>query len=328
MNKHLKTLAATAMLLAGSFAQAQAFPDASKPITIVVPFAPGGPTDIVARDFATTFAKHVGAKVSIENLAGGGSAVGASKVAKAPADGYTILLTHIAMATMPELYRRLSFSVANDFEYLGIINDVPMTVVSRSTMEAKTFPEIYKWLQDHRTTANLAHAGLGSASHLCGLMFKQSLDIPFMATVYKGTGPALDDMEAGKIDVMCDQTTNIKKALEAGKVKAYAVTTMSPLKVPPYDKLPTLDRSGMKGFDVTIWHGVYAPKGTPEAALSKLNAALKSTLRDPEFIKRQEAMGAMVATDSRTDRTGHRKFVLEQIRKWGSVIRAGGQYLD
>lgn len=309
-------------------ATAQDFPG-SKNVTIVVPFSAGGPTDRVARDLAEALRKPLGgATVVIENAAGAGSSIGSAKVARAPADGYTLLVNHIGMSTMPSLYRKLSFDVLNDFEYLGIINDVPMTVIGRPTLEAKNFGELRTWINKEKEKVNIGHSGLGSAGHLCGLMFQSALNVQMTTVPYKGAAPAITDLMGGTIDLMCDQTTNTSSQIEAGKVKAYGVTTLSKLKTPALKDLETLDSAGLKGFNVTIWHGLYAPKGTPADVLAKLNAALKAAVKDPEFIKKQEGLGAVVVADNRVEPAEHKKFVAKEIESWGKVIKAAGQFAD
>ena len=300
-----------------------------KPITIVVPFAAGGPTDKVARDLAEVLRKGLNNQtVLIENVGGAGGTLGAGKVAKATPDGYTLLLHHIGMATSPGLYRNMPYKTLDDFEYLGMINEVPMTLIGRSSLPANNYAELVKWLEANKGKINLANAGLGAASHLCGLLFQQSLKIDMTTVPYKGTAPAMTDLLGGQVDIMCDQTTNTTSQIEGGKVKAFAVTTLKPLTTPALAKLPTLDASGMKGFNVSIWHGLYAPKGTPKAAQDKVNAALRNALKDPEFIKRQEALGAVVVTDARLAPAEHKKFVEAEINKWGPAIKAAGQYAD
>ena len=322
--KKLLAALATATLSLSAIA---AYPD--KPVTIVVPFAAGGPTDKVARDLGVVLSKHLNNQtVVIENVGGAGGTLGAAKVAKAAPDGYTLLLHHIGMATSPALYRKMPYDTLGDFEYLGMVNDVPMTIVARPTLPANTMPELVKWLEANKGKINLANAGLGAASHLCGLLFQQSLKIDMTTVPYKGTGPAMTDLMGGQVDIMCDQTTNTSAQIEGGKVKGYAVTSSKRLTTPALAKLPTLDESGMKGFNVGIWHGMYAPKGTPKAVQDQVNAALRKALADPEFIKRQEALGAVVITDARLGSAEHKKFVEAEINKWGPVIKAAGQYAD
>ncbi len=318
----------TAMLATLTVTAAMAeYPE--KPITIVVPFAAGGPTDKVARDLAEALRKPLpNATIVIDNTGGAGGTLGAAKVARAPNDGYTLLLHHIGMATAPSLYRSLSYKTLEDFEYVGMINEVPMTVIGKPTLPANNWAELMKWLEANKGKINLANAGLGAASHLCGLLFQQSLKIDMQTVPYKGTAPAMNDLLGGQVDLMCDQTTNTTGQIEAGKVKAFAVTTSKRLTTPALAKLPTLDESGLKGFNVSIWHGLYAPKGTPKPVIDKLNTALKAALKDADFIKREEALGAVVVTDARVNPAEHKKFVEAEINKWAPVIKAAGQYAD
>ena len=304
-----------------------AYPE--KPVTIVVPFAAGGPTDKVARDLAEVLRKNLGNQtVVIENVGGAGGTLGAAKVAKAAPDGYTFLLHHIGMATSPALYRNLPYKTLDDFEYIGMVNDVPMTLIGKPGLPAGNYAELRKGIDANKGKINLANAGLGAASHLCGLLFQQAVGVDMTTVPYKGTAPAMTDLLGGQVDIMCDQTTNTTSQIAAGKVKAFAVTTSKRLTTPALAGLPTLDESGLKGFNVTIWHGMYAPKGTPKAIVDTVNTALKAALKDPEFIKRQEALGAVVVTDNRVNPADHKKFVEAEIAKWAPAIKAAGQYAD
>jgi len=328
--KTLFKVAAVALAAAAAVGvQAQDFPSKDKTITIVVPYAAGGPTDRVARDLAEAMRKPLGGvSVVIDNSAGAGSTIGTAKVARATPDGYTLLLNHVSMATMPTMYRKLAFNVANDFEYLGIINDVPMTLIARPSMAANNYKELSAWIAQNKGKINLGNAGQGSASHLCGLMYQSALQIDMTPVPYKGTAPAITDLIGGQIDLLCDQTTNTTSQIEGKKVKAYAVTTSKRLTTPALKDLPTLAESGLKNFSVTIWHGLYAPKGTPAPVLKKLNDALKAALKDPDFIKKEEGLGAVVATDARVEPAEHKKFVLSETEKFGAVIKAAGSYAD
>ena len=323
-----RLLLIAAALTAALTAQAETFPG-TKPITIIVPFAAGGPTDRVARDLAEAMRKPLGGgTIVVDNAAGAGGSIGANKVAKAPADGHTLLLHHIGMATMPTLVRNLPFKVESDFEYLGMINDVPMTLIGRPSLPANSYKELSAWIGQNKGKINLGNAGIGAASHLCGLLFQNALQTDMTTVPYKGTAPAMTDLIGGQIDLMCDQTTNTTSQIEAKKVKAFAVTTAKRLATPALKDLPTLQESGLKGFEVTIWHGLYAPKGTPADILAKLNTALKAALKDPDFIKKQEGLGAVVVTDKRVEPAEHKKFVANEIAKWSPVIKAAGVYAD
>ena len=317
------------LLALAGWVHAADFPVKDKPVTIVVPFAAGGPTDRVARDLAEALRKPLGASaVVIDNVGGAGGTIGAAKAAKAPADGHTLLLHHIGMATSPTLYRKLPYDTMEDFEYLGMINDVPMTLIGRPTLPANNYKELAGWIDANKGKINLGNAGLGAASHLCGLLFQSALKVDMTTVPYKGTAPAMNDLMGGQIDLLCDQTTNTTSQIEAKTVKAFAVTTTKRLSTPALKDLPTLNESGLKGFEVTIWHGLYAPKGTPAAVLKKINSALKVALKDREFITKQQGLGAVVVTDKRIEPAEHKKFVAAEIAKWGPVIQAAGVYAD
>ncbi len=326
--KRLLVLAAAALALV---AHAQNFPG-SKPISIVVPFAAGGPTDKVARDLGVAMAKTMpGGNFVVENVAGAGGTIGASKVARANPDGHTLLLFHIGMAATPALYRKLSYKPLEDFEFLGMVNDVPMTLVGKPQLPANTYRDFENYIRANSGKLNIAHAGLGSASHICGLMWQHAVKLnDSMTTIpFGGTAPAMTNLIGGQVDVMCDQTTNTTSQIEAGRVKAFAVTTAKPLSNHKLLKdYPTLQEMGLKGFDLTIWHGLYAPKGTPEPILKKLNDAMKLALKDPEFIKKQEGLGAVVVTDKRMERAEHKAFVAAEIAKLKPVIDAAGKFAD
>ena len=322
-----KTFVAAAFGLASALALAQSYP--SKTVTIVVPFSAGGPTDRVARDLAEAMRKPLGgATIVIDNTAGAGSSIGSNKVVKAAPDGYTLLLNHIAMASMPNQLRNMPFKVDTDFEYLGMVNEVPMTLISRPSLPAKTYKELVTWIGQNKGKVNLGNAGIGSASHLCGLMVQNALQTDMTSVPYKGTAPAMTDLIGGQIDLMCDQTTNTSQQIEGKKVTAYAVTTSKRLTTPALKDLPTMQELGIKGFDVSIWHGLYAPKGTPADVMAKINGALKAALKDPEFMAKQEALGAVIITDQRTDPVEHKKFVASEIAKWGPVLTAAKAYID
>lgn len=329
--KNILRLSAIACATLCASTAAWCFPDADKTMTIVVPFAAGGPTDKVARDYAEVLRKYlkVGAVV-VENAAGAGGTIGAAKVAKATPDGYTLLLHHIGMATAPAFYRKLSFNVETDFEPLGILNDVPMTLVGKPQLAPNNYKELSTWINENKGKINLGNAGLGSASHICGMLYQSTLKVDMTPVPYKGTGPAMTDLMGGQIDLMCDQSTNTTSQIAGKTIKAYAVTTAKRLKSPALKALPTLDESGLKGFEVTIWHGLYAPKGTPADVVTKLNTALKAVLADADFIKRQEALGADVAelNDKRISPSGHKAFVSAEIAKWKPIVQAAGQYAD
>jgi tripartite-type tricarboxylate transporter receptor subunit TctC len=328
--KRLLVLAAAAVSLFS--ANAQTFPG-TKPISFVVPFAAGGPTDRVARDLAEAMRKSMGggANFVVENVNGAGGTIAATKVAKSAPDGHTLLLHHIGMASAPALYRKLQYKPLDDFEYLGMINEVPMTLIGKPQLVANNYRDFENYIRANAGKLNIAHAGLGSASHLCGLMWQSAINAKdAMTTIpFGGTAPAMNALVGGQVDLMCDQTTNTSGQIEAGRVKVFAVTTAKPLSGNKLLKdVPTLQEMGLKGFDLTIWHGLYAPKGTPPAVLAQINAALKLALKDPEFIKKQEGLGAVVVADKRVEPAMHKAFVASELSKLKPVIEAAGKFAD
>ena len=328
----MKRLLVLAVAATALFANAQTFPG-SKPISIVVPFAAGGPTDRVARDLAEALRKAMGGNANfvVENVNGAGGTIGATKVAKAAPDGHTLLLHHIGMASAPALYRKLQYKPLEDFEYLGMINEVPMTLIGKPQLAANNYRDFENYIRANAGKLNIAHAGLGSASHLCGLMWQAAIKAnDAMTTIpFGGTAPAMNALLGGQVDLMCDQTTNTSGQIEAGRVKAFAVTTAKPLSGNKMLKdLPSLQDMGLKGFNLTIWHGLYAPKGTPPAVLTQINTALKLALKDPDFIKKEESLGAVVVTDNRVEPAAHKAFVTAETAKLKPVIEAAGKFAD
>ncbi len=327
----MKKLVLLACLAVAAGANAQTYPT-NRPISIVVPFAAGGPTDRVARALAEAMRKAIpGSNFVVENAAGAGGTIGANKVAKAAPDGQTLLLFHVGMATTPVMYRKLTYKPLEDFEYLGIVNDVPMTLIGKPQLPANTYRDFENYIRANAGKLNLAHAGQGSASHLCGLMWQSAVKLnESMTTIpFGGTAPAMNALVGGQVDVMCDQTTNTVGQIEGGRVKAFAVTTARPLSGHKTLKdYPTLQEMGLKGFNLTIWHGLYAPKGTPAAITKILNEGMKKALKDPDFIKKQEGLGAIVATDNRVTPEGHKAFVAAEINKIRPVFEAAKAFAD
>lgn len=317
------TLVATAF--AASFASAQQYP--SRPISVVVPFAAGGPTDTVARSVADAMAKAMpGSTIVVENAAGAAGTIGVSKVARANPDGHTLLVFHIGMATTPALYRKLQYKPLEDFEYIGLINDVPMTMLVRNGFPAKNMKEMVDYVKKNADKVTLANAGVGSASHLCGLLFQSAINQELVTVPYKGTAPALADLMGGQVDILCDQTTNTTPQIKAGKVTALALT--APQRIESLKDLPTMAESGYPGFNVSIWHGLYAPKGTPKPVVDRLVTALQEALKDPGLNKRFADLGAQTATTDRATPEALRKHLAAEIDRWGPVIKKAGVFAD
>jgi tripartite-type tricarboxylate transporter receptor subunit TctC len=325
MKANIRNLVIAGLACLSSAAWAE-FPD--KPVVLIVPFAAGGPSDKIARDLAEALRKPLNTTVVVDNAGGAGGTIGVAKVARSPADGYTLLVHHIGMATAPALYRKLGYKVPDDFEFLGLINEAPSVVISKTSIPANNFADLRKWMAEMGSNVNLAHAGLGSASHLCGLMLQSSVRQSFTAVPYKGTAPAMTDLIGGQVDVMCEQAVNAVPQIEGRKVKVYGVTGTERLNIPSLKDVPTLAEAGLPGFDVQVWHGLYAPKGTPPAVLAKLNAALRVALKDPELVRREEALGLHVIDDRRLEPAEHKKFVEAEMVRWAKVIKDAGEYAD
>lgn len=324
MKTTFSLLAGIAFAFAGAAAQAQDFPN--KPVTIVVPFSAGGPTDTVARLVGQAMSTSLKQQVVVENVGGAGGTLGAGRVARAAPDGYTVLLHHIGQATSATLYRKLPYDTINDFEAIGLVTDVPMTMVAKKDLPPKDFKELVTYVQQQKDKVSYGNAGIGAASHLCGLMFMSALKAQMTTVAYKGTGPAMNDLLGGQIDLMCDQTTNTTGQIKGGKIKAYAVTTKT--RVPSLPDLPTMDEAGIKGFEVSIWHGMYAPKGTPKAAIDKLSAALQAALKDPNVVQRFAELGTEPVAQNRATPAALSAHLKAEIAKWAPVIKAAGEYAD
>ena len=309
--------------LSGAPAVWAQYPD--KPVTLVVPFAAGGPSDKIARDLAEALRKPLGQTVIVDNTAGAGGTIGAARVARAKADGYTLLVHHIGLATAPALYKKMPYDTLKDFEYLGLINEAPSVLIGRTTLAANNLAELRKWVADSEGRVNMANAGVGSASHLCGLMLQSALKSKMVAVPYKGTAQAMTDLIGGQVDLMCEQATNAVPQIEGKKVKVYGVSSKERLNLPSLAQTPTLAEAGLTDFNVTVWHGVYAPRGTPPEVLARLNAAVREALKDPDLIKRQEALGLRLVTDSRLTASGHKAYVQAEMTRWEKVIKDSGE---
>lgn len=322
-SRSIRLLACAFALAAGS-AVAQQYPTRS--VTMMVPYAAGGPTDTVARVVAQAMGKPLGQTVVVENRPSAGGILAPELVKNAKPDGYTILIHHIGMATTPTLYRKLRYDPLNDFEYIGLINDVPMTIIAKPTMPANNFKEFLAYIKANKDKVTYANAGIGAASHLCGMLFMSAIETSFLTVPYKGTGPAMNDLLGGTVDFMCDQTTNTTSQIKGGKVKAYAITSAK--RVPSLPDLPTLAEVGVKGAEVGIWHALYAPKGTPKPVIDKLVSALQAALADETVNKRFADLGAVTFPKDKQTPEALRAHLKAEIDKWAPLIKKAGQYAD
>ena len=321
--KRFALIPVLALLVAGT-AVAQQYP--TRNINMVVPFAAGGPTDTVARVLAQAMSKPLGETVIVENRPSAGGILAPELVKNAKPDGYSILIHHIGMATTPTLYRQLRYNPLADFEYIGLINEVPMTVIAKPGMPAKDLKEFLAYLKANKDKVSYANAGIGAASHLCGMLFMSAIETSFLTVPYKGTGPAMNDLLGGTVDFMCDQTTSTTSQIKAGKVKVYGVTSSQ--RVASLPDVPTLQEQGLKGAEVGIWHGLYAPKNTPKPVLDKLVGALQQALADPTVRQRYTDLGAVTFPKERQTPAGLQAHLKAEIAKWAPLIKKAGQYAD
>jgi tripartite-type tricarboxylate transporter receptor subunit TctC len=305
-------------------ATAQEYP--SRTITVIVPFAAGGPTDTVARLISQSMSKSLGQTVIVENVAGAGGTIGVEKVARSKPDGYTLLLMHIGISTAPSLYRNLRFDPQKDLEPIGLITDVPMTFIAKKDFPPKDMKELIAYVKSNKDKVTYANAGVGAASHLCGMLLMTAIGTDVTTVPYKGTGPAMTDLIGGQVDFMCDQTTNTTPQIKGGKVRGYAVTTKTRVKSLP--ELPTVEEAGLKGFEVAVWHGMWAPAGTPKPAIAKLNAALKAALKDPNIVTKFGELGTEPVPENRASPEVLRAFLKSEIEKWAPIIKKAGVYAD
>jgi tripartite-type tricarboxylate transporter receptor subunit TctC len=316
----------TLVLALGATALAHAQDYPSKVITLVVPFAAGGPTDTVARLLAQAMGGALKQQIIVENVGGAGGTLGAGRVARAAPDGYTLLLHHIGQSTAPALYRKLPYDPLKDYEYIGLVTEVPMTLVARKDFPPKDFKELVAYVKANKDKVSYANAGLGSASHLCGTLFMSAIETPLTTVPYKGTGPAMNDLLGGQVDFMCDQTTNTTSQIRAGRIKVYGVTTKT--RVPSLPDVPTLHEAGLPNFEVTVWHGLYAPKGTPKPIVDKLSAALKVALQDATVKQRFADLGTEPVALDRATPEALREHLKREIDKWGPILKQAGVYAD
>jgi tripartite-type tricarboxylate transporter receptor subunit TctC len=307
-----------------SKAYAQDYP--SKVITIIVPFAAGGPSDTIARLTAQTMGVTLKTQLIVENVGGAGGTLGAARLAQAKPDGYTLLVHHIGHATAPALYRKLPYDAIRDFEPVGLINDGAMALVARKDFPAKNLKELLAHVKANKDKVNIANAGIGSASHLCGMLFMSAINTDLTTIPYKGTGPAMNDLLGGQVDFMCDQTTNNASQIKAGKINAYGITTAK--RVAALPDIPTMSEAGMPNFTVSVWHAMYAPKGTPPPIIDKLSKALQEALKDPNLKQRFADLGSEPVAQNLATPDALRAHLKAEIDKWGPIIKKAGVFAD
>jgi tripartite-type tricarboxylate transporter receptor subunit TctC len=308
----------------GGGESAEGYPDGD--ITFVVPFSAGGPTDTVTRLVAEPMAEELGGTIVVQNVEGAGGTVAAGEVANANPDGYTVLMHHIGMSTAPSLYADLAYDPLEDFKTVGLVTDVPMTIVARGDFEPETMEEFVAYVTENADSVTLANAGIGAASHLCGLLLQEALGVKLTEVPYEGTGPALTDLVGGQVDIMCDQTTNTTGQIQGGEIKAYAVTT--PERVESLPDLPTTEEAGLEDLQVGVWHGLYVPAETPDDIVQKLSDALKVALADENVVSQLAELGTTPSSEEDATPEAHTAQLEEQIELWRPIIEDAGVQAD
>lgn len=318
----LRTLSAAflALSLQGAALAQSDFP--SKSVSMVVPFPPAGSTDVIGRLLAQTMGKHLGHSVLVENVGGAGGTIGAAKAARAPGDGYTLLFNNMAQASAPSLYAKLPFDPLVDFEPVGPLVEVPMILVARKNFPGDTLQAVFDYAKANPGKLNFATAGVGATTHLCEVLLQFSTGLKWTAVPYKGTGPALNDLLGGQVDVICDQPASTLGHIKSGNLKPIAVATKARLKSLP--EVPTFDESGMPGFQLAVWHGLYASKGTPKPVIDKLSSALRQSLSDPTFTQRLQEMSGLVVPPEQATPDALRQLLKSEVERWRNALRSAG----
>jgi tripartite-type tricarboxylate transporter receptor subunit TctC len=322
--RHLM-LAAVLLPFIATATAAQTWP--SKTITVVVPYAAGGPTDTVARLTALGLSRQLNNHtVLVENATGAGGTIGANRVATAEPDGHTLLVHHVGISTAATLYRKLPYDTRTAFAPVALLTDSAMTIIARDDFPPNTMPELIAYLRQQKDKVSYGNAGIGAASHLCGMLMMSAMGVQLNTVGYRGNAPIMQDILGKQLDMTCDQATNTTGQIKARKVKAYAITTKE--RIADLPDLPTADESGLKGFEVNVWHALYAPKGTPDAIVQKLAAAARGALKDAEIVKRFADINTTPAPDARATPEALAKHLNAEIDKWAPLIKAAGQYAD
>jgi tripartite-type tricarboxylate transporter receptor subunit TctC len=322
----MKRLVATILLALAqvTIAAAQDFPN--RPLTMVVPFAAGGPTDTVGRLLAAAMSENLGQQVVVENVDGAGGTLGAARVATAPPDGYTILLWHIGMATTATLYKNLPFDAATSFAPIGLVSEVPMTVIGNGRFPAGTPQQLVELVRARGLDISMAHAGIGSASHLCSTLFQSVLGVKVTTVPYGGTSPAMQDLQGDYVDLMCDQTTTTAIPIDTLAVKGYIITARERLR--QIRNVQTFLEAGLEGFEITVWNGLWAPAGTPEAVVGRLNEALLAALQSEMLKRRMAVLATTPIAPERATPAELEALVASEIERWRPIILAGGEFVE
>jgi tripartite-type tricarboxylate transporter receptor subunit TctC len=313
-----------ALMAFGFAARAENFP--SRPITIIVPFAAGGPSDAMARILAERMKLILGQAVLIENITGAGGSIGVGRAAHAPADGYTISFGHLGTHVCNGAIYKLNYDLVDDLEPVALLPSNPMIIVSKNDVPAKSLAELLAWLKSRRTPATAGTAGAGSGSHIAGLYFEQAAGVKLQFVPYRGTAPALNDLVGGQIDLMVDQTSNSINQVRAGTIRAYAITQQTRLAQAP--DVATVDEAGLPGFHMTLWSGLWVPKATPKEIVARLNAAVEQALNDPAVQKQLENLGLQMPAGDKSTPEALGAWQKAEIAKWWPLIKAADVKVD
>jgi len=305
-------------LIASCPAVAQNYP--SHIITIVVPNPPGGPSDLFARWIGNLMSKELGQQIIVENVGGASGTIGASRVAQAAPDGYTLLMHNITFAAAPALYKRHTYDPLKDFDPIGLATETPQAIVAKKAISARNLRELIAYIKTNQQTINLADAGRGSASYLCNLFFAQAIGASMTAISYRGMNPALIDLLAGQVDLMCDQVANTAEQIRAGNINAYCVTTREKLDQLP--SLPTCDEAGLPHLETSVWVALLGPKGMPQNVVYKLAFALRHALHDPALAQQLATLATAIVSDDLATPEGSSAFLKAEVNKWNQTLNA------
>jgi tripartite-type tricarboxylate transporter receptor subunit TctC len=318
----LSTFAA-ALALASAPALAQDYP--TRPITLIVPFPAGGPTDTIARVTAQSMSKLLGQQVIVENVSGAGGTLGTGRASRSAPDGYTLLLHHIGLATADTLYRKLPYATKKAFAPIGLVTDAPMVFIGKSDLPPGNFAELVAFARKQGEKLTFGTSGVGSSSQLCALLFMSAIQTKVTQVPYKGGGPLMNDLIGRQVDMGCEQATTATPPVQGKRVKGYAVTTARLQSLPD---VPTASEAGLKGFSLGVWHGLYAPAGTPAPIIQKLSAALQGALKDPDLIKRFDSINTEPIAPNLATPEALQKHLFAEVDRWAPIIKAAGEYAD
>jgi tripartite-type tricarboxylate transporter receptor subunit TctC len=316
----LRSIAASILSTLTLAAGAQGYPN--KPVTVIVPFAAGGPTDTIARIMGQAMGKALGQSVIEENVAGAGGTIAGAKVAHSAPDGYTVAIGHVGTHVITGAIQKMSYDVFNDFEPVAMICTNPQIIVSKNDLPAKTLAELIAWAKAKKEPVTVGTGGPGTPAHISGVYFEQQAGAPVQIVHYRGAAPALQDVMAGHIDMTFDQAANSLPQVRAGRIRAYAVTAPTRLAAAP--DIPTVDEAGLPKFHMAVWHGYWVPKGTPKAVVDKLNAAVREALKDPEVRKKLADLGQEITPPDQQTPEALRAHHKAEIDKWWPVIKQAG----